>query len=190
MLSETDRSTLLVIARESITTAVHNQPLPSLNLHSLSPALNEPRATFITLNIDHELRGCIGGLYASQPLALDVQEHARSAALHDPRFPPVIPSEIPHLHIEVSVLTLPELVAHQSPEDLLEILRPNIDGVMLVSGYRRSTFLPQVWEKVPNKVQFMEMLSEKMGASPSAWRLPTTEVYRYQVEIFEEPKDN
>jgi AmmeMemoRadiSam system protein A len=188
MLSDSDRAALLVIAREAIVAAAHNQPPPALNLNSLSPALREPRATFITLNIGHELRGCIGGLYANQPLALDVQEHARGAALHDPRFPPVSPAEVPHLHIEVSVLTPPKLVPHASPEDLLSSLRPNVDGVILVSGYRRSTFLPQVWEKVPDKIQFMEMLSEKMGASPNAWRLPTTEAYRYQVEIFEEER--
>lgn len=186
MLSESDRTTVLVIARAAIVAAANDQPPPTLNLDSLSPALHEPHATFITLNMGHELRGCVGGLYASQPLALDVQEHARSAALHDPRFPPVEPAEVPQLHIEVSVLTPPEPVLPTSPEELLRLLRPNIDGVILVSGQRRATFLPQVWETVPDPVKFLTMLSEKMGASPNAWRLPTTEVYRYQVEIFEE----
>ena len=86
MLSSDDRSTLIQIAREAVTAAAHDRPRPRLDLESLSPALREPRATFITLNIGGDLRGCIGGLYPTLPLALDVQEHATGAALYDPRF--------------------------------------------------------------------------------------------------------
>jgi len=187
MLSESDRVTLLSIARAAIVAAAAGQPLPDLDLAALSPTLSEPRATFVTLNEYHQLRGCIGGLYAIAPLALDVQQHAQRAALDDPRFSPVRPDEVPHLHIEISVLTKPELIPHISPEDLLSQVRPHLDGLILATGYHRATFLPQVWDKVPDKVRFFEMLSDKMGASPNAWRDPTTEVYRYQVEEFAEP---
>ena len=186
MLSDSDRATLLDIARAAIVAAAADQPLPALDLPQLAPALREPRATFVTLNLRGELRGCIGGLQAVVPLALDVQDHARSAARHDPRFPPVPAEVVPHLHIEISVLTPPEPVLFGSPEELLSQLRPQVDGIILAAGYRRATFLPQVWEKVPDPVQFLEMLSEKMGASPNAWRLPGTEVQRYTVETFEE----
>lgn len=187
MLSESDRKTLLTIAREAITAAAHQRPAPKLDLASLPSPLTEPRATFVTLNIGHELRGCIGGLYASAPLAQDVQYHAAAAATEDPRFPPVSIYEAEVLHIEISVLTPPEPVPHQSPEELIKTLRPLVDGVILVSGWHRATFLPQVWERVSDPVQFLEMLSEKAGGSPDLWRNPATEVLRYQVEIFEEP---
>ena len=189
MLSEPDRSTLLTFAREAITAIAHNQPLPKISLESLSPPMHEERATFVTLTEHGELRGCIGGLYATMPLALDVQHHAVAAATEDPRFPPVAAGEVQHLRIEISILTLPELVPHKSPEDLLAILRPNVDGVILKSGRHRSTFLPQVWEKVTDAITFLEMLSEKAGASPNLWREATTDVYRYQVEVFEEDRD-
>ncbi len=188
MLSEPDRASLLSIARAAITAAAADVPLPLLDLNEVPHALPELRATFVTLNEYSQLRGCIGGLYANRPLALDVQGHARDAALHDPRFMPVTSDEVPHLHIEISVLTEPELISHTSPEDLLAKLRPESDGLILVNGYHRATFLPQVWERMPDKVRFLEMLSEKMGDSPNAWRQPGTEVYRYQVEEFEEPK--
>lgn len=187
MLSETERFTLLRIAREAVAAAAADQPPPRLDLDSFPPALRELRASFVTLTTaEDELRGCIGGLEARQPLALDVQEHAASSATLDPRFPPVRPDEAPALHIEVSALTTPEPVSHRTPEELIAALHPNRDGVVLRSGYRRATFLPQVWEKVPDPVRFLEMLSEKMGASHNAWRSSGVEVWRYQVEVFEE----
>ncbi len=187
MLSPADRSTLLTLARAAITAAAKDEPLPNLDLASLPPPLLECRATFVTLTLFDELRGCIGGLYAVMPLALDVQEHAAAAALEDPRFPPVTPDETPHLRIEISILTPPEPVPHDTPQELLTRLRPGVDGVILKADWRRATFLPQVWEKVPDPMRFLEMLNEKAGAPPHAWKLPTTEIYRYQVEIFEEP---
>lgn len=188
MLSPDDRSTLMKIAREAIEAAASDRPRPALDLESLSPALRESRATFVTLNIDDDLRGCIGGLYANMPLAFDVQEHAIGAALYDPRFPPVSADEVHKVHIEISVLTPPETITFHSPNELLSLLRPNVDGVILTSGWRRATFLPQVWEKVSDPVRFLEMLSEKMGAPSEQWCMPDTEVMRYQVEVFAEPR--
>lgn len=187
MLTLDDRAAVLKIAREAIAAAVCDRLRPALDLARLSPSLRESRATFVTLNLGGDLRGCIGALYASLPLALDVQEHAVGAALYDPRFPPVSPVEVPRLHIEISVLTPPEPITFHSADELLNLLRPNVDGVILACGWRRATFLPQVWEKVPNPVQFLDMLSEKMGAPPEQWRMPDTEVLRYQVEVVEEP---
>jgi len=186
MLSESERHTLLKIAREAITATAEHQPLPKIDLQALPPALREERTCFVTLTLHGHLRGCIGGLEAREPLALDVQEHAIGAATYDPRFDPVTPDEAKNLHIEISVLTTPEPVIYQSPDELLKILRPHIDGVMLKQGIRRATFLPQVWEKIPDPQIFLEMLSEKMGARHDAWRSPTTQTFRYQVESFEE----
>ncbi len=186
MLSPSNRSALLAIARDAITAAANQLPLPELELNAFPDALRETRVCFVTLHNRGELRGCIGGLEARQPLALDVQEHAVGAATSDPRFPPVSPKELARLSIEISVLTTPELIPHKTPQELLAALRPRVDGVILRSGYRRATFLPQVWDKVPDPEIFMEMLSEKMGAHCNAWRSADVEVLRYEVEMFDE----
>ncbi len=186
MLSESERHILLKIAHEAITATADHQPLPRVDLHALPPALREERTCFVTLTLHGQLRGCIGGLEAREPLALDVQEHAIGAATYDPRFDPVSSEEAKRLHIEISVLTAPEPIIYQSSDELLKTLRPNVDGVMLKQGIRRATFLPQVWEKIPDPQMFLEMLSEKMGARFDAWRSPSTEAFRYEVEMFEE----
>jgi AmmeMemoRadiSam system protein A len=132
------------------------------------------------------LRGCIGSLEARQPLALDVQEHAVDAAFHDFRFPPLTESELPGLHIELSILSAPEPLAYQNAEDLPGLLRPGVDGVILARGMRRATFLPQVWEKVSEPVTFLDMLCEKMGLEYDLWRRQKLDVFTYQVDCFEE----
>ena len=132
--------------------------------------LREEGASFITLTIHGELRGCIGALEPYQPLAPDVQEHAVAAALEDPRFPPVAPSELDQIEIEISRLTLPKKLAYTDAEDLLAKLHPQVDGVILRDGPRRATFLPQVWEKIPDKAEFLDNLCYKMGAAPDTWR--------------------
>jgi AmmeMemoRadiSam system protein A len=186
MLTVLEHDLLLRVAREAINATAHRQPIPKLDLAGMPPTLTVQRTSFVTLTRYGELRGCIGGLEARMPLVADVQEHAIGAATQDPRFDPVTPNEVAELHIEISVLTPQESVTYATPEELLKILRPHIDGVTLVNGYRRATFLPQVWEKVPDPKTFLEMLSEKMGAQPETWRSAQTQVYRYQVEMFEE----
>lgn len=189
MLDSADRASLLSIARAAIADTTHDRPAATLDVLTLSAPLREPRATFVTLHtVAGQLRGCIGGLEASMPLALDAQQHAIHAAVNDPRFPPVAANELPLLLVEISVLTPPERIATPSPDAILAALRPHTDGVLLKSGYRRATFLPQVWQKVAEPLTFMDLLSEKMGLAPEAWRLPSVEVYRYQVESFAEER--
>src|SRR5258705_6368794 len=124
--------------------------LPALDHATLTPMLQSEGASFITLTEGGQLRGCIGALHPYQPLAEDVREHAVAAALQDYRFPPVEPQELSKIEIEISRLTVPEPLAYNSPEDLLAKLRPGPDGILLRSGSRRATFLPQVWEKIPD----------------------------------------
>jgi AmmeMemoRadiSam system protein A len=138
------------------------------------------------LTIDGDLRGCIGALEPYQPLAVDVREHAVAAALEDPRFPPVSREEVDRIKIEISRLTLPKSVEYTDAEDLLSRLRPHVDGVILRDGFRRATFLPQVWEKIPGKAEFLENLCYKMGAAPDTWRYKHLDVLTYQVEEFQE----
>jgi AmmeMemoRadiSam system protein A len=155
-------------------------------LLSLTPHLRENGASFVTLTIDDELRGCIGALEAHQPLAEDVREHAISAALEDPRFLPVDKTELNRIRLEISRLSVPHPLEYSSSEDLRTKLRPHVDGVILKSDYRRATFLPQVWDKIPKPADFLDRLCEKMGARPDLWQKKKLQVYIYQVEEFHE----
>lgn len=181
-----EKKTLLELARQALEAAVRGQPLPVLQLSALPPALQQPGASFVTLTRRGELRGCVGALEPYAPLAEDVREHAAAAALQDYRFPPVRPEELSEIHIEVSRLTLPKDLEFDSPGDLPHLLRPQLDGVTLIDGWRRATFLPQVWEKLPDPVDFLDHLCQKMGAAPNLWRLRKLRVQTYQVEEFHE----
>ena len=186
-LSEEERQVLLRLAREALEHGVHGRKLPPLNWDSLPPRLKEPGATFVTLTKNGRLRGCIGALEAHQPLAEDVREHAIAAALHDPRFPPVTPDELDDIRLEVSYLTPPEPLPYERPEDLLRRLRPHVDGVVLSDGWRKATFLPQVWDQLPDPAAFLSHLCLKMGAPADCWLTQPLQVWTYQVEKFHEP---
>lgn len=185
-LSPSDKRQLLTLARQALEAAVQGQRAPAVEATTLSPALSQPGASFVTLTIENELRGCIGGLHAAKPLWEDVREHAAQAALNDFRFPPVSPAETARIEVEVSVLSEPEALEYTSAQDLVRRLRPNIDGVILSQGFRRATFLPQVWEHVPQPERFLSMLCEKMGVAPETWRHGKLTVQTYQVEKFTE----
>lgn len=185
-LSVSEKQHLLALAREALEAGVRGEVLPPLRYDQLPGCLGDLGAAFVTLTIQGELRGCIGALEAYLPLAEDVRQHAIAAALQDYRFPPVSPAELDKIEIEVSCLTIPELVEYTTPGELLEKLRAGIDGVILRDGVHRATFLPQVWEKIPDKAQFLGYLCEKMGASRDLWRKKLLQVYVYQVEEFKE----
>jgi AmmeMemoRadiSam system protein A len=187
-LTDGEKQTLLRLAREAMEYGVRGRTLrvPPLDNDSLTPRLLEHGASFVTLTIGGELRGCIGALEAYQPLVDDVREHAIAAALEDPRFPPVVESELSRIKLEVSRLTAPHPLEYSSSADLLAKLRPHVDGVILKSDYRRATFLPQVWEKIPDPEDFLDHLCAKMGAKPNLWLNTKLEVYIYQVDEFHE----
>jgi AmmeMemoRadiSam system protein A len=181
-LTESEKKTLLRLARDSIESAVDpSHDALKFDLRSLPPELREPMASFVTLYNGDQLRGCIGGLTAEHPLAEDVRIHAAAAATKDFRFPPVRADEIPQLSIEISVLSTPELLKYEGPDDLIGKLRPDEDGVILQQGVRRATFLPQVWKKVPNPELFLGMLCEKAFLPPDAWKSGKLQVFTYQV---------
>jgi AmmeMemoRadiSam system protein A len=185
-LDNLEQTLLLGIAREALEISVQSKPLPEINLSQLPPNLQKPGASFVTLTIQGDLRGCIGTLEAYQPLALDVQTHAVDAGMHDPRFPALRPSELETIQIEVSVLSPKTPLTFAGPQDLINKLRVNLDGVVLQDGYRRATFLPQVWEKLPHPEQFLSHLCLKMGASANLWQNKPLKVYTYQVQEFQE----
>jgi len=182
---EAERRALLTLARRALEQAVTEGTLPSVP-DEFAPKLREPRGCFVTLEKDHQLRGCIGHIFPKEALAQAVIDNARNAALLDSRFSPVTPDELDAIEIEISVLTEPRPLAFGSPEDLLARLRPGVDGVVLEIGMRRSTFLPQVWEKLPDPVQFLDHLAAKAGNPPNAWRGSDVAVQTYQAEAFTE----
>lgn len=163
------RDTLLRIAREAIAYGVRHGEAPTLSVQNLAPALREPRATFVTLELGHGLRGCIGCLEAHQPLAADVNENAYAAAFADPRFPPVRAEEAPRLIIHISVLTPPERLRVANEAELLAMLEVGVDGLILEEHGRRSTFLPAVWEQLPDARGFVQQLKRKGGWSEDYW---------------------
>lgn len=187
-LNQVERKELLTIAKRAVEAVVVGHSVNPLDLNQMPPAFREHGASFVTLTRDGRLRGCIGTIEAYQPLALDVQEHAVAAASEDYRFSPVTQEELPYIEIEISRLTTPIQLDYKDPHDLLDKLRPGIDGVVLRDGIRRATFLPQVWEKVPKKEDFLDHLCIKMGNHPGLWREKPLEVLSYQVEEFKQEK--
>lgn len=185
-LTPEEKDTLLSLARQALEMGVRGEKLPPLELETIPKRLREQGASFVTLTIDGNLRGCIGALEPYQPLVNDVREHAVAAALQDYRFPNVKLEELPLIEIEVSRLTVPVPLTYDSPGDLLNKLRPNIDGVLLRDGERRATFLPQVWEKIPDPAEFLDNLCYKMGSAAELWRTKHLDVSIYQVEEFHE----
>ena len=185
-LTQEEKQFLLHLARQVLERAVRREKLPPLELESLSPCLQAEGASFVTLTKGGELRGCVGALEPYQPLAEDVREHTVAAALEDFRFPPVQPDELPQIEVEVSRLTRPVPLTYDGPEDLLAKLQPGLDGVVIRDGFRSATFLPQVWDKIPDKVDFLDQLCWKMGAEPDLWRRKKLEVLIYRVEEFHE----
>ncbi len=181
-----EQNMLLHLAREALERRVKGGDLPPLDVSFLTPRLRENGASFVTLTLHGKLRGCIGALEPYQPLAEDVREHAVAAALEDPRFPPLSERELNGVQLEVSRLTRPIPLEYKDANDLLSKLRPHVDGVIVRDGSQRTTFLPQVWEKIPDPAEFLNNLCHKMGASPDLWRKKHLDVLTYQVEDFHE----
>lgn len=185
-LTPDEKQLLLREARQALEIGVRGGKLKPLDQASLSPRLRSNGAAFVTLTEKGQLRGCIGALQAYQPLVEDVREHAVAAALEDYRFPPVQESELKDIHIEVSYLTAPARLEYAGADDLAARLRPGVDGVILRDGPRRATFLPQVWDQLPDVNDFLGHLCMKMGAAPDLWRRTHLDVQVYQVEEFHE----
>lgn len=186
-LTAQDKAYLLKLAREAISAVVNGHSLSKLALGEFPTELQEAGASFVTLTIDNHLRGCIGTLEAYQPLALDVQTRAAQSALEDYRFQPVTVEELPLINIEISRLTPAIPLNYSDPAKLPGLMQPGIDGVVLADGHRRATYLPQVWEQLPNPEEFLSSLCVKMGASKHLWREKVLSVDLYQVEEFREP---
>lgn len=187
-LSAPERDYLLRLARLTLTSVTAGRSPPKPDPDKAQAACRAVKGCFVTLTKEGELRGCIGNILPDGPLDQAVIQNARRAALEDPRFPPVTATEARALRIEISVLTVPEPLAFNSPADLLAKLQPHRDGVVLRIGDRVATFLPQVWEQLPEKTEFLDHLAAKSGSPASAWRGRDVRVSTYRVEAFAETR--
>lgn len=183
--SSAQRSQLLSIARQSITSGVETGLPLKLDTLQLPAALMQTRASFVTLRQLNELRGCTGSLEAHQPLALDVAKIACQTALSDPRFYPLQSREIDGIKIEISVLSPLVQLAVESEAELLATLVPEVDGLVLEAGFRKATFLPKVWEQLPDPRQFLGELKCKANLPKDYWSADI-KLYRYHTETFGE----
>jgi AmmeMemoRadiSam system protein A len=185
-LTSQERNFLLQLARKTLQQVVTTGRMPTPDPYDFPDNLREKKGCFVTLKKNGQLRGCIGYIFPLEPLYKAVMDNACAAALKDRRFDPVQPEELEAIEIEISVLTVPQPLAFDSPTELLTRLRPNVDGVVLRIGGRQSTYLPQVWEQLPDKERFLSYLSAKAGCPPLAWKEPGTSVLTYQAEAFKE----
>ena len=181
--SKPDRATLLDVARASIRHGLDHGQALLVKLEDYPETLRVPRATFVTLDIGGQLRGCIGALAAYQPLVQDVAAHAYAAAFEDPRFPELRADELPKLDIHISVLSPPEPLQFGSEAELLAQLRPGVDGLILQFRHYRSTFLPSVWEQLPDPYLFLAQLKQKAGLPLDFWS-PELQAERYTADYF------
>ena len=186
-LSNEDRQTLINVAKHTIKFGLPSAGRDKLSLNPLdySEVLQQKRATFVTLQINGELRGCIGTLEAYQPLVSDVAKNAQAAAFSDPRFFPLSSKEYNNVDIHISILSPAAPLSFGSEGELISQLQPGIDGLILQEGFNKGTFLPSVWETLPSPQQFLAHLKLKAGLPQDYWS-DTLQVYRYTTETFGE----
>ena len=184
-LEHPQRTRLLALARQSIEQGLLEQRWVAMPQVGLPEILQQHRGSFVTLRIGKQLRGCCGNLIANRPIGEDVWRNAWASAFADPRFSPLEHEEWPDAHVHISVLSPLETVTVSDQAELVAMLRPGIDGLVLERGEERATFLPDVWEQVPEPVEFVLHLMKKAGWSTDSWSAEI-KVQRYTTESFGE----
>jgi uncharacterized protein len=182
-IGASDRARLRAMAREAIEARMHGLRPPRIERLHVPASLWRPGASFVTLRRDGTLRGCIGTLEARRPLAVDVVDNAIGAATRDPRFEPLEADELDDLEMKISVLGAPEPLGVDDRPALLAALRPGIDGLTVQVGTQRATFLPAVWEQVPDAEDFVDQLWAKAGLGAGSWPAGL-QLWRYGSEEF------
>lgn len=173
---------LLRVAAASIEHGLsHRKPL-MVDPGAYPAELRAKRATFVTIEIEGTLRGCIGTLEATQPLVVDVAQNAYAAAFHEPRFLPLTMEEFRQIDIHISLLHPPVPMPVGSEKELIDRVRPGIDGLILEERGRRGTLLPSAWDSLPTPTEFVEHLKLKAGLPPDYWSC-TLRIHRYTTEV-------
>lgn len=188
-LLDEDKAALLKLARSVIESKL-NKGLKIKRPESIAPALNEKKGCFVTLHKKGALRGCIGTIEPSTSLIIAVEDNALNAAFKDPRFPSLKINELPDVDVEISVLTTPKVLEYNDPEELKDKLKPGVSGVILSKDWRSATFLPQVWEQLPDCEVFLEHLCQKAGLTNTCWKDKDIVIKVYEVEYFSEKTQN
>jgi len=183
ILNRSDQASMLELARRSIRHGLDTGRPCAVELSDYPVHLQQQAASFVTLNLHGRLRGCIGRLEAVTALVADVAHNAFAAAFRDPRFPPLSEAEWPPLDIHISILTSPEPISVASEEELLEALVPGRDGLIIEDRGRQATFLPSVWDSLPEKREFLRQLRLKAGLPPDHWS-PQLQIHRYETLSF------
>lgn len=186
-MKEKSKLFLLALARQTIVdyfelgekVKISDKDLPNPELHNIA-------ATFVTLTEKERLRGCVGSLIAKKKMYEDVINNALYAAFADTRFEPVAKEEIPKIKIEISVLSGAIPYHHKDVEDLLKKIKKGEHGLIIQKGYAQATYLPQVWEDLPDKREFLSSLCQKAGLPANAWQDKDCEIFYYTVEKFAE----
>ena len=186
-MSESEGLLAVRLARHCVESELLHTPLAYIE--QLPPAFAQAGAVFVTIKSrdDGALRGCIGSLIAYRSLYEDIVNNAQASAFRDPRFPPMIKEELPFIKFELSFLSEPKRLLYGSYEDLLNKITPKIDGIIIKYGHNQATFLPSVWDELPQKEQFLSRLCEKAGLLRDFWKSGELEVYVYQAHKIEEP---
>lgn len=182
-LALAQRQQLLYLARAVISKALNGGGDFSIALNQYHPSLREHRGTFVTLNLDGRLRGCIGSLVATRPLLLDVAHNASAAAFQDHRFKPVSRAEFALLDVHISILSPALALPVTSRQQLIDRLRPGLDGVILQCGKQRSTYLPSVWSSLADAELFVSELRAKAGLPKAGWE-KDMQVWTYTTDEF------
>ncbi len=177
---------LLRLARLSIGQRLGVEREPACMDPGFSSELEKPAATFVTLKIEGNLRGCIGNLEPHESLADSIKSNGVSAAFHDRRFSPLTENELKKVKLEISVLSTPVALTYEDAKELGEQLRPGVDGVVLRQGGKGATFLPQVWEQLPTVELFLSHLCKKAGLDRDCWLVDHPDILIYQVQSFSE----
>ncbi|MBN2033110.1 MAG: AmmeMemoRadiSam system protein A [Deltaproteobacteria bacterium] len=185
-LTEKEGKELLEEARQTISRVFFGKKEEERGKNVVSPKLSLRGGTFVTLTLNDRLRGCIGCITSQESIIEGVRKNAIQAAFHDPRFRPLSRDEFEHVRVEVSVLTEPHPLPYADADDLKVKLRPGRDGVIIKKGHLQATFLPQVWEQLPDTESFLTHLCIKAGLREDAWMYEKLQVSTYEVQAFEE----
>ena len=187
MLSPNDKKYLLQLARRTLQKYYQQEDILHLNTESLPQSLKQKRGVFVTLTMNGHLRGCIGNILPQKPIYQAVMDNALASAIYDPRFPAVTKTEFPKLKIEISILSpLKKLPRFKTKQQLLNYLEANKPGLLIKKDNKEATFLPQVWEELPNPEDFLRALCQKAGLDSNEWQKLDLEIWEYQVDSFKE----
>ena len=186
IINKEEQKYITTLARNTLESYLKDKKTPQINKDMLSEKLTQKSGCFVTLTKDSQLRGCIGNILAQKPLYQCIIDNSISTAVHDSRFSTVTYDELDDIHIEVSILSAPQPLEFASPDDLLDKLTPLEDGVVINYGFHKSTYLPQVWEQLPDKTEFLTSLCKKDGAPGDCWKKENVKIETYQAQVFGE----